>query len=221
MVEPTTTWVTNSLNTARSIHILGCGLNPEKPAHQAIHDLNQRGWRLVPIHPKDAGASILAKPIRPRIDDGIIPEIVVLFLAPERAKSAVLEMLVKYDRGSFPLIWFQHGAESAEVSEMLESNNIRFVSDDCIVRYIQRNELSRSPAFIATPWFRQIADADDSGCSVWQAYSGHEDAERVVTKLEWVGDLVDLEQSNHSIAKYIRSMRNQSESLLDTAVSLA
>ena len=72
------------VSEAASIHILGAGLKPEKPAHQAIHDLDSRGWRLVPVHPRDAGGAILGRPIRPTIEDGIIPEVVVFFLAPER-----------------------------------------------------------------------------------------------------------------------------------------
>ena len=80
------------LRTATTIHVLGAGLNPEKPAHRAIHDLDGKGWRLVPVHPRDAGGAILGRPIRPALEDGIVPEIVVFFLAPERAKQAVREL---------------------------------------------------------------------------------------------------------------------------------
>ena len=83
---------------ADSIYILGAGLNPEKPAHQAIHDLDGKGWRLVPIHPRDAGGAILGRPIRPIIEEGFQPEVVVFFLAPERAKQAVMELMVRHGR---------------------------------------------------------------------------------------------------------------------------
>ena len=65
---------------ASSIHVLGAGLNPEKPAHRAIHDLDGKGWRLVPIHPRDAGGAILGRPIRPAIEEGLQPEVVVFSL---------------------------------------------------------------------------------------------------------------------------------------------
>ena len=76
------------------VHVLGAGINPEKPANTAISDLSERGWNPVPVHPRDAGASIVGFPIRPRIEDGVLPEVVVLFLAPERAREAVKSLLV-------------------------------------------------------------------------------------------------------------------------------
>ena len=70
----------NLVLKSKFIHILGAGLNSERPAHSAVNDLSERGWNPIPIHPRDAGASISGYPIRPMIEDGIEPEIVVLFL---------------------------------------------------------------------------------------------------------------------------------------------
>ena len=218
MAEEATLWITEAVVNAQSIHILGAGLNSAKPAHQAIHDLDGRGWRLVPIHPRDAGSSILGRPIRPSIDEGIIPEIVVLFLAPERAKQAVTKMLMQYPQDNFPVIWFQIGALDEDTAEMLEQSDRRFVSEDCIVRYITRNDLEANVKSNSSTWFRQISDEDGSGCSVWQAFS--DDVDLMSTELEWVGDLLDLEQSQHTIARYIRSLRRNDETLLETAIRL-
>ena len=41
------------------------------------------------------------------------------------------------------------------------------------------------------------------------------------TELEWVGDLNDLENSLHTIARYIRSLGLPDEKLIDTAMRLA
>ena len=97
---------------ADSIHILGAGLNFERPAHQAIHDLDTKGWRLVPVHPNDAGGSILGRPIRPNIEAGTVPEIVVFFLAPERAKKAVMELMVRFPN-SFAKVKIENEASRA------------------------------------------------------------------------------------------------------------
>ena len=40
-------WIDEAINQAQSIHILGAGLNADRPANRAIHDLDGRGWRLV------------------------------------------------------------------------------------------------------------------------------------------------------------------------------
>ena len=214
-------WLDEAINRAQSIHILGAGLNSKRPAHQAIHDLDSRGWRLVPIHPRDAGRTILGRAIRREIEDGIIPEIVVFFLAPKRAMEAILKMIVKYNSDDMPLIWLQRGAESDEIVEMLEINNIKHVKDDCIVEYITGNNMFRVPKCENQPWFRQISDEDGSGCSVWQAFKSLETGSNFTTELEWVGDLEDLAKSHHTIARYIRSLAKPDEDLFDTAIRLS
>ena len=98
----------NLVSETKFVHILGAGLNSEKPANSAVKDLSERGWNPIPIHPKDAGASISGYPIRPMIEDGIGPEIVVLFLAPKRAREAIRKLLIR-NYESPPLIWFQLG----------------------------------------------------------------------------------------------------------------
>ena len=214
-------WLDKAIHRAQSIHILGAGLNSARPAHQAIIDLDNHGWRLVPIHPRDAGRTILGRVIRREIEDGIIPEIVVFFLAPKRTMEAILTMIVKYNSDQMPLIWLQRGAESDEIVEMLESNNIKHVKDDCIVEYITGNKMNKVPKCENQPWFRQISDEDGSGCSVWQAFKPLEIGSNFTTELEWAGDLEDLAKSQHTIARYIRSLTKPDETLFETAIRLS
>ncbi len=209
------------VSEAASIHILGAGLKPEKPAHQAIHDLDSRGWRLVPVHPRDAGGAILGRPIRPTIEDGIIPEVVVFFLAPERAKQAVREMMVRHGRESMPLLWFQPGSEHEDVLEMLNEAGILHIVDDCIVRFIQRHHLESQHRISPSPWCLQVASNDGSGCSVWTVESASSSKEAPTTALEWCGDFLDLEQSNHTVARYIRSLAEPDETVEALAHRLA
>ena len=120
MSEERIDWIDEAINYAQSIHILGARLNPERPAHRAIHDLADRGWRLVPVHPRDAGNNIREELSELKSRKRIIPQIVVLFLAPARAQAAIMNMIMKYQYDDMPLIWLQRGAESDEVIEMLE-----------------------------------------------------------------------------------------------------
>ena len=214
-------WLDKAIHRAQSIHILGAGRNFTSQAHQAIIDLDNHGWRLVPIHPRDAGRTILGRVIRREIEDGIIPEIVVFFLAPKRTMEAILTMIVKYNSDQMPLIWLQRGAESDEIVEMLESNNIKHVKDDCIVEYITGKKMNKVPKCENQPWFRQISDEDGSGCSVWQAFKPLETGNNFTTELEWAGDLEDLAKSQHTIARYIRSLAKPDETLFEAAIRLS
>ncbi len=70
------------LTEATSMHVLGAGLNTERTAHTAVGELQQRGWRVIPVHPRDAGATVSGLPVRPGLEPGVALEVVVLFLAP-------------------------------------------------------------------------------------------------------------------------------------------
>ena len=206
------------ISQTKFVHILGAGMNSEKPANTAVSDLSERGWNPIPIHPRDAGASIGGYPIRPGIEDGVIPEVVVLFLAPERAREAVKRLLVtNYD--SPALVWFQHGSEDTVAEGWLDDAGWNYAKNDCIVRFVQRHDLNTESEEI--PWFKQVQSDDGSGCSVWSVHEFREDSEKSSTELEWIGDLRELEFSKSSIPNYIRSLRIEGESLEECARRLA
>ena len=210
-----------TVRDAQGIHIVGAGMNPQRPAHQAIHDLDGRGWRLVPIHPNDAGGSILGRPIRPLIEKGIAPQVVVFFLAPERAKKAVLELMIRFPLAEMPLLWFQPGSEHEEVLEMLNEADITHIVDDCIVRFVQRHHLKSAEPYLNEEWYLQTASSEGDGCSVWEVHGQNSAVSPPAEALEWVGDLDDLRVSEHTIPRYIRSLKRSNESLKEAAQRLA
>ena len=208
----------SAISDINSVHIIGAGLNKERTAHTAVGEISQRGWRVVPVHPRDAGATVSGSPIRSELEDGIELELVVLFLAPERAQKVVKKLLLK-NLHHPPLIWYQPGAEDETSINWLEEAGWKVVYNDCIVRFLERNNMVISK--IPLPWFRQVIDSDESGCSIWTVHEFGESSDLPVSKVEWVGDLLELEQSNHIIPKYIRGLVNENENLEDCARRLA
>ena len=212
----------SKITAASVIHIFGAGVNSEKPAHKAVYELSARGWSVAPIHPRDAGATINGFPIRPSLDEGISPEIVVLFLAPERARGVVRSLILSQDHSQFPLVWFQHGAEDEDAISALEEMGADYVIDDCIVVNSNTNDLKCKNSILPQTWCLQIASEDGDGCSVWSVHSSENaELDALSTELEWVGSMDDLERSNHTIPRYIRSLKQESETLLQLANRLA
>ena len=210
------------VRSAKVIHIFGAGLNPEKPAHKAVHELSARGWAIAPIHPRDAGSTINGFPIRPGLDKGIAPEIVVLFLAPERARGVVRNLIINQDSENFPLVWFQHGAEDGDAISALEEMGADYVIDDCIVVNSNTNDIHCEDSILPQTWCLQTASEDGDGCSVWTVHSSDSEVEvKNSSELEWVGSLDDLSKSKHTIPRYIRSLKQNNESLLDLANRLS
>ena len=212
----------SKITAASVIHIFGAGVNPEKPAHKAVHELSARGWAIAPIHPRDAGATINGFPIRPSLDDGVSPEIVVLFLAPERARGVVRSLILSQDHSQFPLVWFQHGAEDEDAISALEEMGADYVIDDCIVVNSNTNDLRCENSILPQTWCLQIASEDGDGCSVWSVHSSdNAELDAPSTELEWIGSMDDLESSKHTIPRYIRSLKQESETLPELANRLA
>lgn len=214
--------LTSHITSSSVIHIYGAGLNQDRPAHTAVKELSERGWAIAPIHPRDGGATIDGFPIRPELDSGIIPRIVVLFLAPERARAVVRNLIIRISKEEFPLVWFQHGAEDDQAIEALEEMGVDYVFDDCLVRYCNRHDVDCTESLLPQNWCLQTASADGDGCSVWSVHST-DSAKfgRPAEDLEWVGTLDELATSETTIPKYIRSLKQEQESLLTLATRLS
>ena len=214
--------LTSRITSSSTVHIYGAGLNKERPAHTAVKELSDRGWAIAPIHPKDGGATIDGFPIRPGLDEGIIPEIVVLFLAPERARAVVRNLIIRLDKDNFPLIWFQLGAEDDDAISALEDMEVDYVFDDCLVRYCDRYDLMCSESILPQKWCLQTASEDGDGCSIWSVHStDFANLQRPKEALEWVGSIVDLANSEHTIPRYIRSLSQKDETLYELSLRLS
>ena len=204
------------------IHVFGAGLNPERPAHQAVLELRERGWACAPLHPRDAGATVGGFPIRPHVDEGPQPDVVVLFLAPQRARNVVRDMIIRLDHQTFPLVWFQRGAEDQPSIEALESMGASYVVNDCIVEHVNRNDLTCHSSPLPQKFCLQTASEDGDGCSVWTVHSTQDASlARPTHALEWVGTLSELERSSHTIPRYIRSLQPDEETIESLANRLS
>ena len=206
------------LADVRSVHIIGAGLRQDRPAHQAFHDAGHLGYRMVPVHPKDAGNTLLGRPIRPHpwIDE--VPELFVLFLSPERVMGQLRTWLL--EGRSIPFIWLQPGAESDDVVEFLQSANIQHSIGICWVVTVRDEGIHCNNSIEDQKWYLQTTSLDGSECSIWRTFEFG--TKHVLTEpLEWVGDYMDLSRSNETIPRYIRSLKGDEESLEQAALRLA
>ena len=206
------------LADVRSVHIIGAGLRQDRPAHQAFHDAGHLGYRMVPVHPKDAGNTLLGRPIRPHpwIDE--VPELFVLFLSPERVMGQLRTWLL--EGRTIPFIWLQPGAESDDVVEFLQSANIQHSIGICWVVTVRDEGIHCNNSIEDQKWYLQTTSLDGSECSIWRTFEFG--TRHVLTEpLEWVGDYMDLSRSNETIPRYIRSLKGDEESLEQAALRLA
>ena len=206
------------LQSIQSVHIFGAGLRIDRPAHQAFHDAGHLGYRMIPIHPKDAGNTLLGRPIRNNPWQSLEPELFVMFLSPDRVLASLRQWL--FEDRTIPHIWLQPGAERSDVLEFLDAANIPHSHGRCWVITVNEGNLACTSPAESVAWFLQTMAQDGSECSLWRAFSSGTD-HTLDEPLEWVGDLYDLQGSDETIARYIRSLRRDGESLNEAAHRLA
>ena len=206
------------LQSIQTVHVLGAGLRSDRPAHQAFHDAGHLGYRMVPVHPKDAGNTLLGRPIRSQPWQSSEPELFILFLSPDRVLASLRQWLLQ--GRSIPFIWLQPGAEREDVIDFLEAAEIPYSQERCwVVTVTEANLVCQNP-LDDVPWFLQTMAQDGSECSLWRRFdfgSKH----TLNEPLEWVGDLYDLERSDETIARYIRSLCQEGELLEQAATRLS
>ena len=206
------------LRSVRTVHVIGAGLKEDRPANRAFHDMKERGYRMVPVHTRDAGSTILGRPILPSPWSDDEPEMFVLFLSP----SVVLKELAKWLLAGkkIPFIWLQPGAENDVVEELLSNAGLQYSSGKCWVTTSQNEDISCRDPLPPFPWFLQTTSLDGDECSVLRHYPPGAD-HILDAPLEWVGDLLDLETSSEPIPRYIRSLGQGTENIEQTAIRLS
>ncbi len=173
---------------------------------------------MVPIHPIDAGSTILGRPIRPHPWISEDPELFVIFLSAKSTLSELRKWL--FGRRNIPFIWLQPGAESQELEEVLSDLGINYSVGKCWVTTVVDENLNCDKPLPLQPWCLQTTSVDGSNCSVWRHFPPGSDHVRD-TPLEWTGDLIDLQYSNELIPQYVRSLVNDGETLEEASIRLS
>ena len=205
------------LRQTRSVHILGAGLNQDKPAHKAFQDMKDRGYRMVPVHPRDAGNTIQGLPIVPHPWASDKPELFVMFLSPDRTLGLLRKWLIAERR--IPFIWLQPGAESEAVADSYEKPASPTPIGKCWVVTSLESDIYCEESDTESTLGLQTTSTEGDECSVWRYFTPGSDY-TLEEPLEWVGDLMDLEYSNEKIPSYIRSLVSDGESLAEALETL-
>src|SRR5712671_5698176 len=111
------------LNTVKTIAMVGISPKDNRPSYFAFKYLLERGYRMIPVNPAQAGAEILGQKAYAKLAD--IPEPVDMIRAPRYAVGIVEEALKL--RPHPQVIWMQLGVRSDEAARLAEANGIKVV----------------------------------------------------------------------------------------------
>jgi predicted CoA-binding protein len=123
-------YIRGILNTVRTIAMVGISPKDVRPSYFAFKYLLERGYRMVPVNPGQAGGEILGRRVYARLAD--IPEpvdMVDIFRAPQFATAILEETLALKPRPQ--VIWMQLGIRNEEAAHLAEANGLKVVMDRC------------------------------------------------------------------------------------------
>jgi predicted CoA-binding protein len=123
-------YIRGILNTVKTIAMVGISPKDVRPSYFAFKYLLERGYRMIPVNPGQAGGDLLGQPVYAKLAD--IPEpvdMVDVFRAPQYALAVVEEALALKPRPQ--VIWMQLGIRSEEAARLAEANGLKVVMDRC------------------------------------------------------------------------------------------
>src|SRR3954470_4348281 len=123
-------YVRGILNTVKSIAMVGVSPKDNRPSYFAFKYLLERGYRMIPVNPGQAGKDILGQKVYAKLAD--IPEpvdMVDIFRAAQYATGIVKEALALKPRPQ--VIWMQLGVRNDEAARLAEDAGLKVVMNRC------------------------------------------------------------------------------------------
>ncbi|MGA2895545.1 MAG: CoA-binding protein [Xanthobacteraceae bacterium] len=123
-------YIRGILNTVKTIAMVGASQKENRPSYFAFKYLLERGYKMIPVNPGQAGQIMLGQKIYARLAE--IPEpidMVDIFRASQYAPAIVREALALSPRPQ--VIWMQLGVRNDEAAALAEANGLRVVMNRC------------------------------------------------------------------------------------------
>jgi predicted CoA-binding protein len=127
--------ITELLQSARIIAVVGLSADPSRPSHGVARALQSFGYRIIPVTP--TVDSVLGERAVKDLDhlhevlpDGKKVDIVDVFRRPEHVADIVNDCI----RLKLPAVWFQDGVIDVDAAEKAQRAGIFTVMDRCLYR---------------------------------------------------------------------------------------
>lgn len=123
-------YIRDILSSVRTVAMVGASANTTRPSFFVFKYLKERGYRVIPINPGQAGKDLLGEPFRARLADIDVPiDMVDVFRPPEQAVAVVGEALLLTPPPK--VIWMQLGIRHDEAAALAEAVGVKVVMNRC------------------------------------------------------------------------------------------
>lgn len=121
--------------TVRSVAIVGLSPQPEKPSHYVPAYLQQRGYKILPINPGQAGGRLLGEAVVASLGDlGEVPDMVEIF----RNAQAAGPLMAQAAAMGIKVIWLPLGVVNEDGAAAARAAGATVIMDRCPVLELPR-----------------------------------------------------------------------------------
>jgi predicted CoA-binding protein len=113
----------------KTVAVVGCSTNPEKPAQYVPKYLMEHGYKIIPINP--FADEILGEKVYKSLTE--VPDeidTVLVFRPSEEATEIVKHAIEKGAKA----VWMQEGIKNEEAAELARNANLLVVMDRCMLK---------------------------------------------------------------------------------------
>lgn len=121
-------YINGILSRHRTIAMVGASPNTSRPSYFAMKYLKEKGFRVIPVNPGQAGKELLGERIYSSLADIAEPvDIVDIF----RSSEAALEVTRKAIEIGAKVVWMQLGVRNDEAARLAEEAGLQVVMNRC------------------------------------------------------------------------------------------
>ena len=121
-------YINGILSRHRTIAMVGASPNTSRPSYFAMKYLKEKGFRVIPVNPGQAGKELLGERIYSSLAEIAEPvDIVDIF----RSSEAALEVTRKAIEIGAKVVWMQLGVRNDEAARLAEEAGLQVVMNRC------------------------------------------------------------------------------------------
>lgn len=125
-------YILDILGATRTIAMVGASANWNRPSYFAMKYLQEKGYRVIPVNPSQAGQRILEEPVYASLTEVPEPfEMVDIFRNSEAAGEVVDEAIALKKEKQIKYIWMQLGVINPQAAARAEAAGLQVVMDRC------------------------------------------------------------------------------------------
>jgi uncharacterized protein len=118
------------LMNVRTIAVVGWSPKADRPSHSVARFLHNRGYRVIPVNPGQAGVAALGTTVRASLTDIDEPvDMVDIFRRSEEAGAVVDEALAAFP--ALKAVWMQLGVQDDAASARAVAKGVMAVQNRC------------------------------------------------------------------------------------------